>query len=347
MRRLNDLLRRWWRSLDRKYLRPGYEPNLPDQINIETASICNLRCACCPHGVARSAMRPSGMMSVETFQRVLSHLDIPLKHAYLHLHGEPFLNPNLALFVEELTRRQVTVNLYSNGVAVDEAQLDAILQLQHVTVNFSADLLGQEYYEGIRVGAHYADALNKLDAINALFARRNKYFNLVIIVDSSLAERTSASAARGADAIYESCQSLYTRYSRLNGILLGSKFPWPRLPWTGDLTGHLGRERHRCSHAFEGLSILWNGVASMCSFDYTGECVVGSLLEHTYTEVFNSPAARRFRALHWRHRDSELPLCNDCVLDRYVPSSVKLHRAGFLKQDKNETTQIIQSFFRL
>lgn len=335
---MNDKLRKWCRSLDRKYLRPGYEPNLPDQVNIETASVCNLRCSCCPHGAARSTMRQPGIMSVDTFHRILSHLDLPLKMAYLHMHGEPFLNPNLPAFVEELSHRQIAVNLYSNGVAADASALDAILQTPHVTINFSADLLGQDYYESMRVGAHYTDTLNKLDTFNALFERRNKYFNMTIVTDSCFANR--------ADELYGYCQMLFTRYSRLNGILLGSKFPWPRLPWTGDLTGHLGRNRLRCTHAFEGLSILWNGDATMCSFDYTGECLVGSLLEHTYTEVYNNPYARRFRALHWRHRDSELPLCNDCILDRYVPSSVKLHRSGFLKQDKNETIQIIQSFFR-
>lgn len=337
MRRINDIIRRWRRSLDRKYLRPGYEPTLPDHINIETASVCNLRCSCCPHGVSRTTMRQPGIMSVDTFRRVLDHLDIPLKQAYLHLHGEPFLNPHLADFVEMLNQRQIAVNLYSNGTAVDETQLDAILQKRHVTINFSVDLLGQEYYEGIRVGAHYADTLNKLDDINTLFDRHNKFFNIIVIVENGLADRT--------DMIYGQVQTLYMRYSRLNGILLGSKFPWPRLPWTGDLTGHLGKERQRCTHAFEGLSVLWNGEATMCSFDYTGECVVESLLKHTYTEVYNNPAARRFRALHWRHRDTELSLCNDCILDRYVPSSVKLHRSVFLKQDKNETLRIIQSFF--
>lgn len=338
MRRVNDIFRRWCRSLDRKYLRPGYEPHLPDQINIETASVCNLRCSCCPHGAAHSAMRKPGIMSVETFHRVLDHLDIPLKHAYLHMHGEPFLNPNLPTFVEELTQRQITVNLYSNCVAADEDQLAAILPLRHVAMNFSADLLGQQYYESIRVGARYSDTLDKLDSVNALFARHNRFFNITIVTDSAFATR--------ADELYDHCQRLFTRYSQLNGILLGSRFPWPRLPWTGDLTGHLAKERQRCNFAFEGLSILWNGDATMCSFDYTGECVVGSLLDTPYTQVFNNPAARRFRALHWRHRDTALPLCNDCLLDRYVPSSVKLHRAGFLKQDRHETQQIIRSLFR-
>lgn len=337
MRRITDKIRKWCRSLNRKYLRPGYEPKLPDQINIETAGVCNLRCSCCPHGASPSSMRSLGIMSVNTFQRVLANLDINLKHAYLHMHGEPFLNPNLSDFVKDLNQRKITVNLYSNCTVVDEAKLDRILGMPHVTMNFSADLLGREYYESMRVGAHYTDTLNKLDSINALFVRHNRFFNLTIVTDSSFACR--------ANEVYGFCQMLFTRYSRLNGILLGSKFPWPRLPWTGDLDGHLGKGHKRCMHAFEGLSILWNGDATMCSFDYTGECVVGSLLENTYTEVFNNAAARRFRMLHWCHRDSELPLCNDCLLDRYVPTSVKLHRSVFLKKEKNEATRIIQSFF--
>jgi len=338
MRKLRDRMQRWGRSLDRKYLRPGYEPNYPDQINIETAGICNLHCSCCPHGVARQSMRPSGVMSQDTFHRVLEHLDIPLKHAYLHLHGEPFLNPNLASFVNKLTHRQVRVNLYSNCTVFDEAQLDAILDARLVTLNYSADLLNPEYYEGIRAGACYGDTLDNLDLMNGVFARHKMFFNIIIIADSALADRT--------DEIYRCFEMLYSRYSQLNGILLGSRFPWPRLPWTGDLSGHLVKGHRRCSHAFEGLSILWNGDATMCSFDYTGECVVGSLLDNTYSEVFNNRAARAFRASHWRHRDGDLPLCGDCLLDRYVPASATMHRSVFLRKDKNEAIRIIQAYFQ-
>lgn len=337
MRRLNEKIRRWWRSLDAKYLRPGYEPSVPFEINIETSSICNLRCSCCPHGVARCEMRKPGIMTAETFRRVMDHIDIPLKRVYLHLHGEPFLNPDLPSFVEELTQRKIPITLYSNAMAVKEEQLEAILRSKQVTMTFSADLLSKEYYEAMRVGSNYEACLQKLDALNEVFVRCNRFFNIVIILDAEWVEKT--------DEVAAACERLYERYSRLNGILLGSKFPWPRLPLTGDLVNHLApARRKRCNYAFEGLSILWNGDATLCSFDYTGECVVGSLLDHTYTEVFNNSAARHFRMLHWRHQDDRLPLCKDCLLDQYVPSSVNLHRASFLKKDNNEKRQLIQSF---
>ena len=338
MRKLSRKIQSWRRSLNGKYLRPGYEPNLPDHINIETASVCNLRCSCCPHGVSSGSMRPSGIMSVETFYHVLGHIDVPFKLAYLHLHGEPLLNPNLALFVKEFVQRKIAVNLYSNCTVADEARWDDILDAKRVAVNFSADLLGQDYYENMRIGAHYNDTLNHLEVINAVFARHNMYFNITIVMDNALAGH--------ADEILQCCEMLYKRYSNLNGILLGSKFPWPRLPLTGDLAGHLGQGHKRCPHAFEGLSVLWNGDASMCSFDYTGECIVGSLLDNTYSEVLNNDAAREFRMLHWRHNDTKLSLCRDCLLDRYSPMSVTFHRMAFIKKDYNEKKQIIESFFR-
>ncbi len=338
MRGIGHKIRRMWRSLDAKYLRPGYEPSYPFEINIETSSVCNLRCSCCPQGIAHKNMRPRGLMSVETFRQVLDHIDIPIQLAYLHMHGEPFLNPNLPLFVKELNQRQIKVNLYSNATSVDEAALEAVLQNKHVTLTFSVDLLGKVYYENLRVGAKYEETLTKLDALNAVFDRYNRFFSIMVILDNSYADRT--------DELVSIFENLYKRYPRLNGITLGSKFPWPRLPWTGELEDRLGKPHHRCKYAFEGLSILWNGDASLCSFDYTGECVVGSLLDHTYTEVFNGPKARHFRMLHWRHRDNELPLCNDCLLDRYVAGSVTIHRGKFLKNEQHERKQVIESFYR-
>lgn len=331
-------IRRMWRSLDAKYLRPGYEPSYPHQINIETSSVCNLRCSCCPQGIAHKNMRPRGLMSVETFRRVLDHVDVPMKTAYLHLHGEPFLNPNLPVFVQELVNRQIKVHLYSNVTVVTPEHLDAVLQNKHVKHTFSVDVLGEKYYEDIRVGAKYKETLAKLDTLHEVFVRNNRFFNITVILDKSFAGRE--------EEVVTVCDELYRRYPRLNGISFGSKFPWPRLPWTGELEDRLGKPHHRCKYAFEGLSILWNGDASLCSFDYTGECVVGSLLDHTYTEVFNGAEARRFRMLHWRHRDNELPLCNDCLLDRYVAGEVSIHRAKYLKKESHERKQIIESFYR-
>lgn len=339
MRRLTARIQKWCRSLEGKYLRPGYEPNLPDSINIETASVCNLRCSCCPHGIRSVSMRKQGIMSPDTFRRVLDNIDIPVKRAYLHLHGEPFLNPHLVEFVNELTRRQIAVNLYSNCTVIDEFRLDELLNAKRVTINFSADLLGKEYYESIRTGAHYDETLTKLDSINEVFVRHKMFFNIIVILDSSYVSRI--------DEVVDECEKLYKRYSQLNGILMGSRFPWPRLAETGDLVGHLGKGHQRCTHAFEGLSILWNGDATMCSFDYTGECVVGSLLNDTYSHVFNNKAARHFRMQHWRHKDNELPLCSQCILDRYMPTSVALHRASFLKKEDHEKRRSIESFFRI
>lgn len=338
MRRLRGKIHQWLRSLDRKLLRPGYESGTPAQINIETAGACNLHCSCCPHGAAPGFMRQPGLMSVDTFHRVLEHIDIPVKLAYLHLHGEPFLNPNLPLFVKELTEKEIAVNLYSNCTAVDPEKLDAILDAKRVAVTFSADILDKEYYEGIRVGACYEETLSKLDIANGVFARHRKFFNMVIVLDGCLKGKL--------DEIVTRCEQLYGRYSQLNGILLGSRFPWPRLPWTGDLDGHLRPGHHRCPYALEGLSVLWNGDATMCSFDYTGECIVGSMLDSTYRELLNNNDARRFRALHWRHRDKKHPLCADCLLDRYTPASVSLHRTGFLKKDYDEKKRIVGEFFQ-
>lgn len=331
-------IQRWWCSLDAKYLRPGYEPHFPHQINIETSSVCNLRCSCCPQGIAHKNMRPRGLMSVETFRQVLDHIDIPIQLAYLHMHGEPFLNPNLPLFVKELNQRQIKVNLYSNATMEEESVLDAVLQNKHVTLTFSVDLLGKAYYEQLRVGATYEETLAKLDTLHEVFVRNNRFFNITVILDKSFAGRE--------EEVVAACDELYRRYPRLNGISFGSKFPWPRLPWTGELEDRLGKPHHRCQYAFEGLSVLWNGDASLCSFDYTGECVVGSLLDHTYSEVINSPLARHFRMLHWRHRADELPLCNDCLLDRFIAESVSIHRAKYLKKESHERKQIIESFYQ-
>ena len=76
-----------------------------DRIFVDVCSICNLRCAMCPQGSLDNVggHRDIGMMSAETFERVVSHL---IKTGYtseyldLYTWGEPLLNPEMGEILE-------------------------------------------------------------------------------------------------------------------------------------------------------------------------------------------------------------------------------------------------------
>ncbi len=138
MSRFRQNLKRIGRRLDEKFLRPGYLTQISDTIIIEPTNCCNLRCSCCPNGHGIKP-RLRGMMNAGMFDSILESIDIPYKKVFLHLHGEPTLNPDLPAIARKLSDRGKIVNIYSNGVAVTAQMAEAIVSLPRTSFMFSVD----------------------------------------------------------------------------------------------------------------------------------------------------------------------------------------------------------------
>ncbi len=319
-------------KLDGKYLRPGYESTMPSEVIIEPTNLCNLRCTCCPHG-CKTKLRENGIMTREVFDIVLDNIDISFKNVFLHMHGEPFINPDLPYFVKQLTDRGKSVKMSSNACIFNEKALNDILDCKKVSIIYSAELIDANYYESLRKGAKYEETLNNLDRINACHKSHNHFFSMMMIVDNIECERLT-----------QACEMLFNRYSQLAIIDLSSRFVWPALPETGDLVRRLAPNRRRCRNPFNTMSIAWNGDATLCSFDYSGDCVVGSLMNDKFSKVFNSKKAREFRLAHYRRDLSLLPLCKNCLMSRCFPIELKLNRNKYASLTPQSRIAKIQEF---
>ncbi|MFA5398672.1 MAG: radical SAM/SPASM domain-containing protein [Methanogenium sp.] len=88
---------------------------------IETSAFCNAECSYCPH---QKMTRVQGNMSIETFDQVLSVMEN--KYVALHHFGEPFLNPNLSLFIHKTNEKGIQVEFSTNG------SIDSIGRIKNV-----------------------------------------------------------------------------------------------------------------------------------------------------------------------------------------------------------------------
>ena len=254
------------RLIDAWLLRGYRRPAARGDIVIETTNACTLRCTCCPNGISGTPIRPRGVMSRATFDAVLAALDLPVRSAFLHMCGEPTLCADLPAFARRLADKGIQPVLFSNGLHIDMALLEDLLATPRLKMAFSMDLLDKPHYERIRVPARYEEAEAELARLDAAFARAGKYFGLNVIVNPDAVARLEADADR-----------LFATYPRLNNISLGSAFPWPGLPQTGDVAGHLAAHAAYWHCAMKTPSVLWNGDVSFCNLDYQGATIIGNV----------------------------------------------------------------------
>lgn len=318
---INRIKRKW---IDGILLR-GWRFHAQSSIIIETSNICNLKCQCCPNGLAPEKLRPKGTMSKETFDILIKNLDMPVKQCFLHMCGEPFLNKNLVYFAKQLINRHIVPIIFSNGYQIDYKQLDELLNLKGIKIAFSMDLLSKKHYEDIRFPGKYEKCKESLRHIDQIFSNKKRFYGLNIIIDSS--------EIREIDKV---CSGMFEEYSNLYQITLSSMWPWPDYPQSGDIAGHIAHYPKICNRVKDMPAILWNGDVSFCSFDYSGELIVGNILNEAYSKIFNGKKTRRIRRHLLTGNTQKETLCKNCLLPRYESYNSHILKTKYMKMSQDD-----------
>ncbi len=324
-------------KLRMRYLRPGRLTTLPTVLTLELSSRCSLACSCCPNGKPGKRTRRRVDMSKADFDKMLANIDLPVRNVFLHLHGEPFLNENISEIAEALASRGIEeFNIFSNAYRIDVNRLSrllTVLRSKRVNICFSAELYDRAVYERLRCPGRYDVLWESLDAIDRVMAEQDCEYSINAIVD-----------AESIGKLKERVPAIFERLSQLKDIHFSGAFPWPHLPETGDIAGHLRSRRTICSQIWQMPVVYASGEVGMCSSDYDGESVIGSLLDSKMSELVNNKAARRFRRnIAMRRHECNLP-CRDCLIDRHESFSRVVRRRFAVSASADALEKYFNSF---
>ncbi len=122
---------------------------LPKTIEIETSSICNLRCVMCPQAIEGGVPRPNHL------PESLSDKLIPLFNENtecisLHGIGEPFLSKSFWKILPHIPKECHHVQANTNLTVLTDKMLDTIISSNFTLLNVSLDGPDEELYQKIR-----------------------------------------------------------------------------------------------------------------------------------------------------------------------------------------------------
>lgn len=103
-----------------------------DRIYVEISNICNLQCDFCP-----PVLRNKKVMSIESFEKIVSQIQGKTKEICLHLMGEPLGHPHLKEILDICSQHQVKVNFTTNGVLLNHQKVELLLNPIVRQVNIS------------------------------------------------------------------------------------------------------------------------------------------------------------------------------------------------------------------
>jgi MoaA/NifB/PqqE/SkfB family radical SAM enzyme len=148
------------------FCRSGVFPAYPLELFLEISNICDLKCAMCVQFSALNVHRldmikgtARGFMDQD---EISANLEEALQHALLvHCfgYGEPTIHPTFKSFLELVSRYEVMIDFFTNGMHLDEEFCQFLVdrRVYQITVSFSGAT--KETYESIYLGGQFERVL--------------------------------------------------------------------------------------------------------------------------------------------------------------------------------------------
>ncbi|MDQ7824272.1 MAG: radical SAM/SPASM domain-containing protein [Candidatus Eremiobacteraeota bacterium] len=305
----------------------------PFVVYVEPANLCNFKCIFCPTGdseLIKKVGRPSGVMSMELFSRIVENLKefgVKLKLLSLYKDGEPLVNRHFPLMVHMAKEAAIAEKIWTktNGALLNPALNEEIIDAGLDMICISVEAVTAEGYRKVSgVDIDY-DAFR--ENIRDLYRRRGKCELYIKILDYGLSEEELDkfySDFKGIGDFVGVEKPMGWSYSSIKDFTLGTNpDTYDGLPFT---------PKEVCAYPFYVLAINFNGTVSLCGNDWSHSTVVGDVTRESLREIWHGRRLFRFRKMMLEGRRHENRACGDCYYLKIVPDNIDDHRAMILEK---------------
>jgi MoaA/NifB/PqqE/SkfB family radical SAM enzyme len=267
-------------------------------IGIQEGS-CNLQCPkCYTHGTnyLSSNTRPKGIMDFEKFKIILDEAKKFNPRIGPQTWDEPFINPRLLEYLEEIKKRDLSITMDTNGLLMNREHMKQLIEIKADSVFISVDAFYPETYKLVR-------GTNKLEELKEiihefLLLRGDRLYPRIGV--SYVAEETNAQEV---DAFVDYWTQLVD-VVRVNEIFQDHR----------TLSNKPKTTRTPCWSLTDTLMIHNNGEAALCCVDTHYENKIGNVFEQGLLGVWNGSFFNKTRLAHDKGDFQSASICAKCDL---------------------------------
>lgn len=295
--------------------RAEYSSLYPPSLCIETSAECNLRCNKCPVGRERVVDPAHKFMDLDLYKRIIDEIKPYTRRVCLSYFGEPFLHQQFFDFVHYAKRNHLSVEIFSNGILLDDPLIHQIIESKIDSIFFSVDCLASEYKFFAKMKQLPEEAakahIEKLIAgIKKLCAqkRQAKSRLQIVAVHMNSPESTPYS-------VYQKYWKAYDVATCSGGVI----------DWAGEVKRvEVTRKKSTTGDCWFPyyLAISANGAVGMCCTDFNNRIQIGNAREQKIIEIYNSPKIRSIRKQLANKNFKDLP-CEHCRFEDYGIPDIK------------------------
>lgn len=275
---------------------------LPSSVVLEVSALCNISCkGCALHGPQGFVTRPFGNMKKSVWAPVIKEMGSWHRKVAVVAHGggEPLLNPEFKdLIGLAKTFPNLNIGFLTNGMRLDEAWVDFIMDVGLDWIAFSLDGVDPKTHDAIRKKS----SLVKVEAnLHRLLAARSKAGTELPKIKLNMVAY---------DEIKDQADDFVDKWVRkVDGVMVShyrnppQSKRWPNVPL----------ERKPCKLLWNQAIVAWDGRLGLCCEDFNIDHSPGCIGNGTsLAEIWRGALFERVRALHRQSLYEDHPLCRDC-----------------------------------
>lgn len=264
---------------------------------LETTNSCNLSCKFCPKNE-----RPKKRLNIQEFSELTDKLVNEVKFLYLHLMGEPFLNPNLPDFVEIARGKGLIPIVTTNGTLLAGQIADRLIEAKPYKIQISLHshegngFSNQEEY--ISQVVDFAKKSASQGIITTLRLWNEGGYNTQNNeIHRLISQQLPKPWTERSDG-WKIAKNIYLEYDKM--------FEWP-----DEKHSEYQEPEVFCYGLRNQIGVLVDGSVVPCCLDHDGTITLGNLHESTLQEILTSPRAKAIYEGFSRHEAVE-ELCRKC-----------------------------------
>jgi hypothetical protein len=293
--------RRQWRE----YAEQQSVSDYPVHVDLELASICNLRCPMC-YTISDGfrAHVNAKLMDYDLFTKCVDECAANGVYSIrLSFRGEAFLHPRIVDCVRYAKSKGIKeVSSLTNGGRLDTKMFGELMEAGLDWLTISVDGVG-EVYDEIRKPLKFDDMVAKLTEFKRLKEAAGRV-KPVIKVQSVL------------PAIEKNPEEYYSIFAPITDMVSAN----PLIDFHESKEGLPKIPDFSCPQPYQRLVVGADGLCMLCMNDERGQYIIGDANNQSLHEIWHGERMSEARELHRRHQAcGKLAPCREC----YLPIQVR------------------------
>ena len=316
-KRIMTILKVWISYQYSKHTGNVIHPSVPYSIAIEPTTSCNLRCPECPSGL-RSFTRPTGMLTVPVFSKVIDELYKQITYLIFYFQGEPYLNTSFLEMVKYASSKGIYTATSTNAHYLTDENARKTIESGLDRLIISIDGTTQEVYEQYRIGGSLEKVLEGTRNIvewkkKLASSTPHIIFQFLVVKPNQhqLADVKKMAKELGVTEIRFKTAQIYDYKN--GSALIPDIDKYARYKKNADDTYSIKNSLlNHCWKMWHSCVITWDGKIVPCCFDKDAHHVMGDLKNQTFKEIWNNESYLQFRKSLLKSRN-EIEMCKNCT----------------------------------